>query len=88
MNQQILNLPIDEITAVALNIQIENQIQSLKVWQRKLSKPFLPEVKQSHTPTYPVPTVATVLHIMDAYTTARSDGVRALIMFLESQRGS
>ena len=57
---------IDEETAVALAILINNHITAMKQWERKLRAPFLPQVRSSFHPItiYPKPTLATVLQIM------------------------
>lgn len=56
---------IDEATATALAIVIRNQIEALTVWERKLRQPFMPIVRShlSVMPTYPKPTLTTMLHV-------------------------
>jgi hypothetical protein len=56
---------IDEETAVALAILINNHITVMKMWERKLRAPFVPELNRwFHSPVYPKPTLATVLQLM------------------------
>lgn len=68
-----MNQPLDEATATAVAIILHNHIEALKVWQRKLTAPYMPTTR-SHmalVPDYPKPTLLTVRHITkssDAFT--------------------
>jgi hypothetical protein len=68
-----MNEPLNEATATALAMVLHNHIEALKVWQRKLTTPYMPKTR-SHlavVPEFPKPTLMTVRHITkssDAFT--------------------
>jgi hypothetical protein len=62
------NPNLDEATAVQLVAMIDNQINALTVWKRKLTQPYLPEsTKHTYTyrrePVYPMPNLSAVLSV-------------------------
>jgi len=65
--------PLDEATAFALVVILNNHIEALKAWRRKLTTPYMPKTR-SHlavVPEFPKPTLLTVRHITkssDAFT--------------------
>jgi hypothetical protein len=85
-----INVPLDEETAVALCMQIENQIQALKVWKRKLTLPFSPAATHTYpypyrtTPVYPTPTVGTMWHIANAQMNAARLNLHLLQKFADN----
>jgi len=85
----MFNPELDEATATQLCVIINNHIEALKVWERKLRTPYLPtnnKVSYIHrtTPVYPLPTLAaglslerTMLHGAHAVGSALLPFVRA-----------
>lgn len=67
------NPALDEATAVAMSMAINNHIETLKVWQRKLQQPYLPTNKTFYclTPQYSKPTLVSALHILESCSHAR-----------------
>jgi hypothetical protein len=79
---------LDEATATALAIVIHNQIEALKVWERKLRTPFLPTTLRHMqvVPQYPKPTLATVLAIMATQQHGRLEVLKISNQFMEDLR--
>jgi len=60
-----MNQEISEETATALCITINNHIEALRAWERKLKQPFIPQPSHFRTThaSHAPPTLQTVLHI-------------------------
>ena len=56
---------ISEETATALCITINNHIEALRAWERKLKQPFIPQPSHFRTThaSHEKPTLQTVLHL-------------------------
>jgi hypothetical protein len=74
---------IDEETAVALAIALNNHITRMKLWERKLRAPFLPRMHFSTQPVYPKPTMASVLQLMVDVSTLKLDVLKISNTFLK-----
>lgn len=85
------NPVLDEQTATTLCILIHNQIEALKVWERKLRDPYLPAnnkvtyVYRRH-PDYPKPTLSTALQVALSGTHFDAELLRVVRYFAQAER--
>ena len=87
----MFNPNLDEQTAVALCVVINNHINALRTWERKLRQPFTPEAGKvtymyRTTPVYPVPTLSSSLHVVSSCATASRDLLRIVEMFAKVEK--
>jgi hypothetical protein len=87
----MFNPEMDEATATQLCVMINNHIEALRVWERKLRTPFLPtnnKVSYIHriTPVYPLPTLATGLHVVHAFSHTALDMTKAIESFAKAAK--
>jgi hypothetical protein len=59
---------LTELEATQLCILIHNQIEMLKIYERKLRLPFMPDTQRHYalTPTYPKPTRQLVISLAES----------------------
>lgn len=81
-----MNHDLDEQTAVALCIAIDNHIQVMQAWKHKLIAPFMP-IRYTHriTPVCNKPTLLTTSHLIDACSQTRNEIIRITAKFVKAK---
>jgi len=87
----MFNPELDEATATALVVLINNHIEAMKAWERKLRTPYLPtNNKVSYiyrtTPVYPMPTLATALAVDHAMLHAAREVGQVVLPFVKEAK--
>lgn len=79
------NPELGETTATALCVLINNHIEVLRKWERKLRGPYMPTTRRhfSVVPEYPKPTLATMLQVLVAVKNFTLEVVKLSTKFLQ-----
>lgn len=85
----VFNPELDEATATALAVLINNHIEALRAWERKLRGPYMP-ITRSHlsvAPKYGKPTLTSALHVARSGSTFALELTRAVAAFVKAEKG-
>lgn len=79
------NPTLDEATAVAASVILNNHIEAMKAWERKLRVPYMPSSRMfSVVPTYGKPTLASLLHMKVDIKRCELEMARLMLAFTEA----
>lgn len=83
---QPFNPEVDEATAVAVTILINNHIEQLKVWRRKLKDPYMAKSYLYYHQAYPKPTLASMLLVQQCAKMFELDLLKIMLPFTKAAK--
>ena len=85
-NTDLPAVEMDEETALALAVTIDNHIEVMRTWQRKLRQPYLPTQDLMFHPKYPKPALNVVTQVRHDATRFYNSITRLIIVVRKARQ--